>query len=96
MVHTCVLNDALVVTDTSQPRSYNNGVSTALDWDKLIPDVALSAVEVLTYFPKHLRWPSILIRLYKAGFRGPDMAKVCSHLLPSPFLAHLPCHADTD
>ncbi|KAF2169737.1 hypothetical protein M409DRAFT_52244 [Zasmidium cellare ATCC 36951] len=61
------------------PRTYNSGLGTALSATHLIPEVALSAVEILTYFPLHLAWPAITVRLLQAGFRGPDMAKAQLH-----------------
>lgn len=63
---------------SSQPRTYNAPLDTAVGADNLIPhDVPLSAVEILTYFPHHLKWPDVMFRLFRGGFRGPQMAKVC-------------------
>ena len=57
-------------------RAYNEGISTAAsERCDLPPDIAISSLELLTYFPNHTAmWPELLFRLVRNDFSLPVCA----------------------
>ncbi|KAK4632083.1 hypothetical protein CLAFUW4_02455 [Fulvia fulva] len=58
------------------PRAYNDGIGTAASERFGLPnDIAISSIELLTYFPKHAAlWPELLLRLVRNDFSLPECA----------------------
>ncbi|KAF2160883.1 hypothetical protein M409DRAFT_28763 [Zasmidium cellare ATCC 36951] len=60
-------------------RGYNNGITTAVDGFCELPQMVITAVEFLTFFPHHTQWPTVLFRLYRNGWSTGSMAKSMLH-----------------
>ncbi|KAK4505944.1 hypothetical protein PRZ48_003909 [Zasmidium cellare] len=57
-------------------RGYNDSIATAVDGLVELPQMVITAVEFLTFFPHHTQWPTILFRLYRNGWSTGSMAKL--------------------
>lgn len=60
-------------------RSYNTGIDSAISDTYELPSCVVSAVELVTYFPHHIKWADIIFRLHRAGWRSPVIARAQLH-----------------
>lgn len=54
-------------------------LETAIPPSKGLPDIAIGAIELNTFFPRHSRWPAYYVRLFRHGWRVNDMTKAQLH-----------------
>lgn len=66
-------------TNTKGPRDYNTNISTAVDYLTELPQMVIGAQELLTFFPHHTKWPTVLFRLYRHGWSTGSIAKLQLH-----------------
>ncbi|EME46988.1 hypothetical protein DOTSEDRAFT_31507 [Dothistroma septosporum NZE10] len=61
---------------SKEKRGYNDGIGSAIHERFPLPDnIAISSVELLTYFPKHAAlWPELILRLVRNDFGLPYCA----------------------
>lgn len=67
------------MSTTSTPRTYNEALATAPSATTPFPELALSAMEIVKFFPNHTQYPEILFRLLRSGWDAPTIAKAQLH-----------------
>lgn len=71
---------ATTSTSTSTPQAgRGEDLSSAIDPKAHLPQCNLGAVEFLTFFPLHIRWPEPGLRLYRNGWKSLSIAKAMLH-----------------
>lgn len=54
-------------------------LSSAISANARLPPCKLGAVEIVTFFPLHTRWPELGLRLYRNGWKSLSIAKATLH-----------------
>lgn len=60
-------------------RVYGDSMGTAIEYLSELPQMVISAHELLTFFPHHTKWPTVIFRLYRNGWSTGAMAKLQLH-----------------
>jgi hypothetical protein len=57
----------------------NEALVDAITIKARLPPCQIGAVELLTFFPHHSQWPEVGLRIYRNGWKHPDVARIHLH-----------------
>lgn len=63
----------------STKKDRNSELSSAISANAHLPPCKLGAVEMVTFFPLHIRWPELGLRLYRNGWKSLSISKAMLH-----------------